>query len=131
MEPLERKPLRCRLATPIQYVKGVGPKLSKVLERKGIRTVEDALYFLPRAYEDRRQLKKISELEAGWRETGFGEILLSGVAFYSFRRKRVFEAVVGDGSGVITLKWFQGNERYIRDRFKKGKKLIFTGEVRW
>jgi ATP-dependent DNA helicase RecG len=131
MEPLERKPLRCRLATPIQYVKGVGPKLSKVLERKGIRTVEDALYFLPRAYEDRRQLKKISELEAGWRETGFGEILLSGVAFYSFRRKRVFEAVVGDGSGVITLKWFQGNERYLRDRFKKGKKLIFTGEVRW
>ncbi len=87
--------------------------------------------FFPRTYEDRRHLKKVSELEAGRRETGVGEILLSGVAFYSVRRKRVFEAVVGDGSGVITLKWFHGNERYFRDRFKKGQRLIFSGEVRW
>ena len=125
------KPLRDRLSTPIQYVKGVGPKLSKILDRKGIRTVEDALYFLPRTYEDRRSLKKVSELEPGRKETGFGEILLSGVAFYSVRRKRVFEAVVGDGSGVITLKWFHVNERYFRDRFKKGQRLIFSGEVTW
>jgi len=131
MERFQKQPLRDRLSTPIQYVKGVGPKLSKILERKEIRTVEDALYFLPRTYEDRRHLKKVSGLEAGRKETGFGEILLSGVAFYSFRRKRVFEAVVGDGSGVITLKWFRGNERYLRDRFKKGKRLIFSGEVRW
>jgi len=34
---------RERLSTPIQYVKGVGPKLSEVLERKGIQTVEDLL----------------------------------------------------------------------------------------
>jgi ATP-dependent DNA helicase RecG len=120
-----------RLLTPIQYVKGVGPKLAKLFERKGIRTVEDALYYLPRAYEDRRNLKKISELRVGQKETGLGEILLSGVAFYQNKRKRVFEAVVGDGSGVITLKWFRGNERYLRDRFRKGRKLIFSGEVRW
>jgi ATP-dependent DNA helicase RecG len=112
-------------------VKGVGPKLAKLFERKGILTVEDALYFLPRCYEDRRSLKKISELKAGRKETGFGEILLSGVALYQNKRKRVFEVVVGDGSGTITLKWFRGNERYLRERFKKGRKLIFSGEVRW
>jgi ATP-dependent DNA helicase RecG len=112
-------------------VKGVGPKLAKLFEKKGILTVEDALYFLPRCYEDRSHLKKISELKAGRKETGFGEILLSGVAFYQNKKKRVFEAVVGDGSGTITLKWFHGNERYLRDRFKKGRKLIFSGEVRW
>jgi ATP-dependent DNA helicase RecG len=130
MERFQKHPLKDRLQTPVQYVKGVGPKLSKVLERKGIRTVEDALYFLPRTYEDRRHLKKVAQLEAGRRETGVGEILLSGVAFYSAHRKRVFEAVVGDGSGVITLKWFHGNERYFKDRFKKGQRLIFSGEVR-
>ena len=119
------------LLTPIQYVKGVGPKLARLFERKGIRTAEDALYSLPRAYEDRRNLKKISELKPGGKETGFGEILLSGFAFYQNKRKRVFEAVVGDGSGVITLKWFHGNERYLKDRFKKGHKLIFSGDVRW
>jgi len=120
-----------RLLTPIQYVKGVGPRLAKLFEKKGIRTVEDALYFLPRCYEDRRNLKRLSELKAGQKETGFGEILLSGVAFYQNKRKRVFEAVVGDGSGVITLKWFHGHERYFKERFKKGRKMIFSGEVRY
>src|SRR4030042_1495399 len=62
---------------------------------------------------------------------GFGEILLSGIAFYRNKKKRVFEAVVGDGSGTTTLKWFHGNERYLRERFKKGRQLIFSGEVRW
>ena len=131
MQKSQAQHFRNRLLTPIQYVKGVGPKLAKLFEKKGIRTVEDALYFLPRCYEDRRNLKKISELKTGRKETGFGEILLSGVAFYQNKRKRVFEAVVGDGSGVITLKWFHGNERYLKDRFKKGLRLIFSGEVRW
>jgi ATP-dependent DNA helicase RecG len=131
MEQSSHRHHQDRLLTPIQYVKGVGPKLANLFERKGILTVEDALYFLPRCYEDRRNLRKISDLKAGRKETGFGEILLSGVAFYQNRRKRVFEAVMGDGSGVITLKWFHGNERYLRERFKKGHKLIFSGDVRW
>lgn len=131
MHKFQQQHFKNRLLTPIQYVKGVGPKLARLFEKKGIRTVEDALYFLPRCYEDRRSLKKISELKAGQKETGFGEILLSGMAFYQNKRKRVFEAVLGDGSGVITLKWFHGNERYLRERFKKGRKLIFSGEVRY
>lgn len=131
MERAKAQPLKDRLLTPIQFVKGIGPKLAKLFEKKGILTVEDALYFLPRCYEDRRNLKKISELKTGGKETGVGEILLSGVALYQNKRKRVFEVVVGDGSGMITLKWFRGNERYLRGRFKKGRKLIFSGEVRW
>jgi ATP-dependent DNA helicase RecG len=123
-------PSRDRLSTPIQYVKGIGPKLALLFERKGIRTVEDALYFLPRAYEDRRRLRKIADLEAGRRETGFGEVVLSGMAFFPSRRKRIFQAVVSDGSGTITLKWFHGHERYLKDRFKKGRKLIFSGDVK-
>src|SRR3990172_8110015 len=116
MERLPVRPYRDPLLTPIQYVKGVGPKLASLFEKKGIRTVEDALYFLPRCYEDRRNIRKISELRTGGKETGFGEILLSGVAFYQNKRKRVFEAVVGDGSGVIILKWFAGSEKYLAER---------------
>ena len=131
MERLSTPHSKNRLQTPIQYVKGVGPRLAKLFEKKGILTVEDALYFLPRCYEDRRNLKKISELRAGRKETSFGEILLSGAVLYQNKGKRIFEAVVGDGSGTITLKWFRGNERYLRERFRKGRKLIFSGEVRW
>jgi ATP-dependent DNA helicase RecG len=122
--------VRNRLVTPVQYVKGIGPQLAKLFRKKGILTVEDALYFLPRCYEDRRCIQKISELKVGRKETGFGEVLHSGSSFYRNMRKRVFEAVVGDGSGTIRLKWFHGNERYLRERFKKGRQLIFSGDVR-
>jgi ATP-dependent DNA helicase RecG len=131
MDRLSTTHFRNRLLTPIQYVKGIGPKLAKVLGKKGIQTVEDAIYFLPRCYEDRRNLRPISELRTGRQETGFGEVLLSGVVFYQNRKRRVFEVAVGDGTGVIRLKWFRGNERYLRDRFRKGRKMIFSGEVRW
>lgn len=122
---------RDRLQTPIQYVKGVGPRLAKLLEKKGVATVEDGLYFLPRCYEDRRILKRISALRPGAKETGFGEILLSGMVFFQNRKRRVFEVLVGDETGTMTLKWFHGNERYLKERFKKGRKLIFSGVVRW
>lgn len=120
-----------RLFTPIRYVKGIGPKLARCFEKKGIFTVEDALYFLPRGYEDRRSLKKISEMRRGQKESSIGEVLHSEMVFYQNHRKRVFEVTVGDGSGVIVLKWFQGNERFLHERFKKGRRLIFSGEVRW
>jgi ATP-dependent DNA helicase RecG len=129
---MERQPVRPQrdpLAMPIQFVKGVGPKLASLFEKKGIRTIEDALYFLPRCYEDRRNLKKIAELMPGRRETGFGEILNSRMAFYATRRKRVFEVLVGDDSGVMTLKWFHGYGHYFKQRFKKGTRVIFSGEV--
>ncbi len=122
---------RNRLLTPIQYVKGVGPKLARLFEKKGIRTVEDALYFFPRCYEDRRNLRTISELKPGSLATGFGEIIISGFVFYQNKRKKVFEAVVGDGTGSLTLKWFHGNGKYLKARYQKGRRLIFSGEVRW
>ena len=41
---------------PIQYVKGVGPRLAEKLGARGIRTAQDALYFFPKGYEDRRRM---------------------------------------------------------------------------
>ena len=47
-----------KLTLPVQYLKGVGPKMAQRLLAKKINTVEDLLYFLPRTYEDRREIKK-------------------------------------------------------------------------
>lgn len=126
LSPLYRDPLQ----TPIQYVKGVGPRLSSLLERKGIRTVEEALYFLPRTYEDRRFLKKVSELRPGERQSGLGDVRGCDLVYYSGSKRRVFEVVVGDETGELRLKWFRGNERSLFYRFKKGTRLLFTGETR-
>ena len=53
------------LSTPVQYVKGVGPRIAEVLAAKGIRTVGDLLYYLPFRYEDRLNPRGIAELRPG------------------------------------------------------------------
>lgn len=121
---------RKALSTPIQFIKGVGPKLAALLEKKGIRTVEDALYFIPREYQDRREIKRVSKVEIGKVETVTGEVLAADVVGFRGGRKKVFEIMVGDGSGVIIGKWFHFNLRFMKGKFKKGDKVIMTGEVR-
>src|SRR3990172_6654289 len=96
---------RKSLSTPIQFIKGVGPKIASLLEKKGIRTVADAMYFIPRGYQDRREIRKISKVEAGRVETVTGDILAVDVVGFMGGRKKVFEIMVGDGSGFLVGKW--------------------------
>jgi len=119
-----------KLSTPIQFIKGVGPRLSEILGRKGIHTVSDALYFLPRKYEDRREIRRISEIKSNTIETIKGTILTLDVVSYKGGRKRIFEMAVGDETGTIIAKWFQFNERYMKKRFKEGQQVILSGEVK-
>src|SRR4051794_6228828 len=51
--------------TPIQFVKGVGPKLGSVFQSREIETVKDLLYFFPRDYEDRSKIYHVSSLVEG------------------------------------------------------------------
>ncbi|MFH1347818.1 MAG: hypothetical protein ABIH22_03920, partial [Candidatus Margulisiibacteriota bacterium] len=53
----------CHLDTPVQYLKGVGPKVAKLLKKLSVTTVEDLIYFFPRDYEDRTNVKPIGSLE--------------------------------------------------------------------
>jgi len=43
------------LTTPLQFLKGVGPKAAGKLSKIGLNTVKDFLHYFPRAYEDRRK----------------------------------------------------------------------------
>lgn len=115
------------LDKPIRYVKGVGPKIAEKFSKKGITTISDILYFLPIRYEDRRNIRKISRIIPGRRQVVLGEILTAGESRY---RKKIFEIVVGDGSGILSAKWFNYNVHYMRNIFKKGKKVLLFGEVR-
>jgi ATP-dependent DNA helicase RecG len=128
-QPLGQEDLARLLKTPIQYVKGVGPKISQLLKKKGIETVEDALYNLPIRYEDRREIRRIADLTIGERCVGYAEVISAGEVFYPRSRRRVYEAILGDKSGFIIAKWFQGI-KYIKGRLKKGDQVIFCGEIR-
>jgi ATP-dependent DNA helicase RecG len=117
-----------RLSGDVQFIKGVGPRIAELLARKGVRTVEDVFYFLPRRYEDRRIVQKIIQARIGVKETVVGKVVQAQVRPY--QRRRAFEVAVDDGSGTLTAKWFMGNLTYLKNTFKPGLRVILTGEIR-
>lgn len=112
---------------PIQYMKGVGPRIAHALAKRGIRSVEDALYYFPRRYEDRRRIKKISELEPYMHETVMGKVILVGKK--RGKTREIFQVVLSDGTGTIALVWFQFNESYLRTVYKKESTVILSGQI--
>jgi len=109
-----------------RFVKGVGPMRLKLLNRLGIETVEDMLYYLPRRYEDRSRIKKVSEAEPGRFETIKAKVLAIGDRT-TRKGMNIFQIAVGDSSGVINAVWF--NQPFMKDRFKIGDELILYGKV--
>ena len=122
------KEAAAKLNLPVQYLKGVGPKMADRFAAKKIATVEDLLFFLPRTYEDRRETKKINRLELEKIQTAMGTVTTSQYRFYG--RKKILETVISDGTANLTAKWFKGQMSYLLGIFKKGTKVIFTGAVR-
>lgn len=119
---------RKNLATGIQFIKGVGPKLSELLAKRSILTVEDALFCLPLRYEDRRQIIPVSQLQPGVMQVFQGTVISADNTATKGGRK-VFEVVIQDDSGSIVLKWFQANGVWMKRTWQIGRRGVFTGEV--
>jgi ATP-dependent DNA helicase RecG len=116
-----------KLSVPVQYLKGVGPKMAARFQAKKISTIEDLLYFLPRTYDDRREIRRINKLETGRIQTIIAVVVLSEFRYYG--RKRILEVTVSDNTANLTVKWFKGRMSYLTGIFKKGVRAIFTGPV--
>ncbi len=116
-----------RLSRPVESIKGVGPRTAALLKKKGLVTIEDLVYFLPRRYEDRRFPASISQIKVGTRETVTGKVTGGEIKFYG--KRPVFEAILDDGTGLLTAKWFKGNPSYLKGIFKKDNRVILTGEI--
>ncbi len=115
------------LQKPVQYLKGVGPKIAAKFAQREIKTVEDLLYFLPKAYEDRRRVREIRSIRVGEHVVVRGEIVLSGPV--KFKRRKVYEIVISDGTGLLAAKWFHFQEKRFRERLRPGREIILAGEV--
>ncbi|MFC1621160.1 ATP-dependent DNA helicase RecG [Candidatus Omnitrophota bacterium] len=114
------------LSISARYVKGVGPSKLKLLNRLGIETIEDLIYCLPRRYEDRSKIKKISEAKSGKFETIKVKVLAFGDRT-TRRGLNIFKMAVGDSTGALHATWF--NQPYMKDRFEVGQELILHGKV--
>jgi ATP-dependent DNA helicase RecG len=113
------------LTTPVQYVKGIGPKLAEILATKGIATVGDLLNYLPFRYEDRLNPRGIAELRPGEMATVIGEVRNSGL--FRTRKMPIFQLTVGQGRSRLKCLWFHG--AYLQDKFKPGQLIALYGKV--
>lgn len=115
------------LDTPIEYLKGVGPKRAEVLRRElGIATFYDLLTYYPFRYVDRSRFYAIAGInsDAAWVQirgkVTSTQLIGKGVAMR-------YVVTVADGSGEIDLVYFQGI-KWIKDKFSIGTEYIIFGK---
>jgi ATP-dependent DNA helicase RecG len=116
------------LQTPLQFLKGVGPRKAADLKRAGLVTVEDLLYRLPFRYEDRSRMTPISSLRPGARAAVLGEIKSARLAITRRRGFKIFNAVVSDASGAIRCTWM--NQPFLADILQLHLMVVIFGDVK-
>jgi len=119
------------LDTNVQFVKGVGERLSKVLGKIGIFTARDLLTHFPHRHEDRTHFRRISQLVPGETATIRGTVLVCDNVRTSRSQMLLTKVAIQDGADVISLIWF--NQWYLKNRFVKliGKEIIAYGTAEY
>lgn len=111
----------------IQFVKGIGPKRADKLNKLEIFTLKDLIYYFPRQYEDRSNIKKISRLENDEKVSIKG--IITRIDTYSPKKgMNITKIDVRDESGYIRLTFF--NQEYITKVFKSGDSILAYGKVK-
>ena len=114
------------LDTPIQFIKGVGPKRAEVLHSLGISTIKDLLYYFPRKYVDRTSLSTIGSIQEGDEVNLVGRV--KSVNLRRMKKGNFVTANVADHTGSIRLMWFNAAD-YIHQSLKVGDLLTMHGKV--
>lgn len=112
------------LKSDVKYLKGVGPSTAEKLGRLGISTVEDLIFYFPRDYEDRRNIKSLAEVPEGEKATFRLKVLEQGTV--RFRGKNHPKIKVTDGRDYAFLYCF--NRGYLRDVLVPGTVFFLTGK---
>jgi len=113
----------------IQYVRGVGPKRAKLLERLDLRTARDLLYHTPRRYEDASTITPIPDLRPGMDVTVAGRVVSKGV-LPTRKGLRIFQVVLSDGDGrYVECAW--PGQPFLDRIVERGDLLLATGPVRF
>jgi ATP-dependent DNA helicase RecG len=115
------------LDTPLQYLKGVGPRRAADLQRVGLATVEDLLYRFPIRYEDRGSFQTIASLRPAASASVAGEVVSCGVRPTRRPRFKIFEMLVRDATGVMRAVFF--NQPFLNDVFHPHQRVILFGKL--
>jgi len=117
-----------QLDRPVQYLKGVGPRRAEALATLDIMTARDLLYHVPRRYDDASTVSPIARLDVGMDATVVGRVRSKGV-IPTRKGLRIFQAVLQDESGMITVAW--PGQPWLDRKLREGDVLLVTGPVRF
>lgn len=118
-----------RLDDPVTAIRGIGEAKALLLQRLGIATAEDLVYFFPRRYEDRRQVVTIQDLAPGGPPQAFRARVVSieqRVA-RSNRRMQITRVCLSDGKNVAWALWF--NRWNLSRILREGMELALYGSL--
>src|SRR5471030_796431 len=123
-----QKKMKGRLldAIPLTSLSGVGASQADKLAKLGLETIQDLLLHLPLRYEDRTRLYAINDLQPGLFATIGGEVLRSDI---SFGRRRMLTCQISDGTGLVTLRFFNFNAA-MKNSLAAGRRVTAYGEIK-
>jgi ATP-dependent DNA helicase RecG len=114
------------LSKEIQYIKGVGPARAASLGKIGIKNVIDLIYYFPRDWVDRSNIKTMNKVIPGEKETVKG-VVVSKETKQVRNRLKITQVLIQDDRGYIVGVWY--NQPYIEKVFNKGDTVMFHGKV--
>jgi len=111
----------------VLQLKGIGSKKAEALERLGILSVEDMIFFTPRSYEDRRYTACIEGLREGMTAGIEAEVISISISGYRRRGRQPMKLIVSDDTGMLEIVFF--NAGYMKNAFKKQSRYFFYGKI--
>ncbi len=115
------------LATPVQFLKGVGSENAQRLARLDIVTARDVLFLFPRDYQDLSDLRTIADLEEGLLLSVRGTV--EDVDVQQGRGRPRLGVLIQQGGEYLRATWF--NQLYLYEKFSPGQHVLFSGKARF
>lgn len=118
----------------VVYVKGVGPKVANLLNKLGIFTAKDLMFYFPKRHIDYSSRTLIRNLKEGQDCTVIGEIK-SISAYNTAKGLGIVSLSVTDGTGLVKLNFFYAKaSKYLLERYKsqfiRGSNIIISGKAK-
>ncbi|HVU09805.1 MAG TPA: OB-fold nucleic acid binding domain-containing protein, partial [Phototrophicaceae bacterium] len=126
MDVTEAADIMRGLNAPVEKVKGVGPKMAQLLNKLGIYTINDLLFFMPRRYDDYTQLSSINRLQPNQLVTVVGSVRHTEMRIASGGRKDFF-MVIDDGTASMGVTFF--GQYYLNRQVRVTQQVVLRGQT--
>lgn len=114
------------LSAPVTTLRGVGPRMAQLLEKLGIQTINDMLFFLPRRYDDYTSLTYITRLKPEAPATVIGTVRSTEVRIGRGGRKDFF-FLLDDGSASLAVTFF--GQHFLSRKIRNGQQIVVSGKT--